>query len=282
MSTGPDISSDARSRRTIGSAAPPVAGTATIRCVPAAVGFAALLGAAWGALLPGLVHRYAVEWPVDQRRPEPRLACGGCGAAVRPWPRPAWRCGRCGTRFGPPAALTVPLSTVVCGLLAAAVGARPELPAYLVVGALGVLLAFVDLAVLRLPDRLVLAAFAGCAVLLPTAAVTTGHGGPLLRAVLGAVASQLLYLGLALLPGSQLGWGDVKLGGVLGLLLGWSGWFALAAGLVLPPLLNLPVVVARLANGGAGRKTLVPYGPAMLTGALAGLVLSVLRHGTIA
>jgi leader peptidase (prepilin peptidase)/N-methyltransferase len=78
-------------------------------------------------------------------------------------------------------------------------------------------------------------------------------------------------------PGSQLGFGDVKLGAVLGLFLGWLGWFPVAAAVVLAPLMNLPLVMALLVTGRANRKTPVPYGPGMLAAAVAAIVLTALR-----
>jgi leader peptidase (prepilin peptidase)/N-methyltransferase len=69
----------------------------------------------------------------------------------------------------------------------------------------------------------------------------------------------------------------VKLGAVLGLYLGWLGWFAVAAGVVLAPILNLPLVLGLLVAGKAGRRTSVPYGPALIAGAIAAVILTALR-----
>jgi len=227
---------------------------------------AAGLGAGWGVLVPGLVRRYAVPWPAGEPRPAWRTACD-CGARLPPW----WgrRCSCCGRRLGPPAGPAVALAAAGCALVAAALGPRPELPAFLVLVAAGVPLAFVDRAVLRLPDPLLLAAFTVGVVLL----AATGRPGPLARAVLAAAASGAGYAALALLPGSPLGYGDVKLGAVLGLYLGWLGWPAVVAGAVAVPVVNAPYVAFLLLTGRAGRTTPVPYGPAMLAAALAAIAL---------
>jgi leader peptidase (prepilin peptidase)/N-methyltransferase len=139
-------------------------------------------------------------------------------------------------------------------------------------------LALIDLKVLRLPDPLVGMAFLGGAALLTIAAVTTGEAGRLLRGGCAALACGLVYLLLALVPRSQLGFGDVKLGAVVGLYLGWSGWFAVTAAVVLAPLVNLPLAIGALITRREGRKASVPYGPAMLGAALAALVLAAMRQ----
>ena len=171
------------------------------------------------------------------------------------------------------------LSALAWALVAAAVGPSTALPAFLVLAAIAVPLALIDLKALRLPDPLVGTAFLGGAALLAVAAVTTGDAGRLLRAGCAALACGAVYLLLALVPRSQLGFGDVKLGAVLGLYLGWSGWFAVGAGVLLAPVVNLPLAIGALITRPEGRKASIPYGPAMLGAALAALVLASLRQG---
>ena len=80
---------------------------------------------------------------------------------------------------------------------------------------------------------------------------------------------------LALLPGSRLGFGDVKLAAVLGLPLGWLGrptpcWL----GLLLPHLLHGVLVLGLLAARRVRRDTLLPLGPALLAGAWLAVLLT--------
>ncbi|MEU7618035.1 A24 family peptidase [Micromonospora rifamycinica] len=163
---------------------------------------------------------------------------------------------------------------VVFGGLAAARGSEPALPAFLLVAAVGLVLAVVDLASLRLPDPLVGAAALGGGAALTGAAVAAGAPGRLLLALVGAVLSGLLYVVLALLPRSRLGFGDVKLAAALGLPLGWLGWPTLWLGLFLPHLLNGVLVLALLAAGRVRRDTALPFGPALLTGAWLAILLA--------
>jgi leader peptidase (prepilin peptidase)/N-methyltransferase len=145
----------------------------------------------------------------------------------------------------------------------------PALPAFLAVAALGIPLAALDLACQRLPDPLVLL---GLLVTVPVL-VLAGPTGALIRGGIGAVVLFLGYLLLALVPRSGLGFGDVKLAGLLGLLLGWVGWPAIALGAMLPHLINGPVVLVLLFTRKVKRDSAVPLGPALLAGAWLAVVL---------
>ena len=101
----------------------------------------------------------------------------------------------------------------------------------------------------------------------------------LLRALAAALALSGGYLVLALLPGANLGMGDVKLCALLGLLLGWLGWDAVLLGALLPHLINGPVALALLLARRAGRKTELPLGPALLAGALLAVVVHAVLRG---
>ncbi|WP_229405719.1 prepilin peptidase [Micromonospora sp. NBRC 110038] len=161
----------------------------------------------------------------------------------------------------------VAVAAVVFGGLGVAPGVGPALPAFLAVAAVGLVLAAVDLACLRLPDPLVGLAALGAVAGLVAAAAVDGRPGRLLASLAGAGLSFLGYALLALLPGSRLGFGDVKLAAVLGLPLGWLGWPALLTGLVLPHVLHGLAVLGLLAARRARRETLLPLGPALLAGA---------------
>jgi leader peptidase (prepilin peptidase) / N-methyltransferase len=226
-------------------------------------------GACWGALVPGLVSRYAVAWPEgDERPPAWRSACAHCGNARPRWWLASGACAACGRTPAPGRWVTVPGTAALCAAVAAGVGTTAALPAFLLLAALAVPLAAVDLLVLRLPDPLVGALAAGGVVLLGLAALVDRDGAALLRAGLAAVACGAGYLLIALVLRSQLGFGDVKLGAVLGLLLGWLGWPAVVAGVVLAPLVNLPLVLALLVSGRADRRSGAPFGPAMMAAAI--------------
>jgi leader peptidase (prepilin peptidase)/N-methyltransferase len=94
----------------------------------------------------------------------------------------------------------------------------------------------------------------------------------IIRGVAGMAALFSGYYLLAVIKPGGMGFGDVKLAGVLGLYLAFLGWSALAvgtfAGFLLGGLFSIMLVVL----GRGGRKTKVPYGPFMFAGALVGIL----------
>ncbi len=224
----------------------------------------------------GLVPRFAYRLSVHYGAP-PRSACAGCETPFPPgrrgWVRISDRCPACRCRLGPPAWLTSLAGAVSGAALAWAIGPRPlTLAAFVGVAVLGVLLAAIDLACLRLPDAIVAAAGTASLALFGASAAIAADATPLLRGLAGAAALGGAYLLLALLPGARLGFGDVKLAAVLGLLLGWLSWGAVLLGALLPHLINGPVAVGLLLARRAGRHTELPLGPALLSGALVAVV----------
>ncbi|MFF5081964.1 prepilin peptidase [Actinoplanes sp. NPDC000266] len=134
---------------------------------------------------------------------------------------------------------------------------------YLLATVPGLLLAMIDLRCLRLPDRIVglLALVAG----VPLAVLLPSRIGPAL------LAGVVVFGAYLLLPG--FGMGDVKLGAVLAFILGFAGWPAVVAGVLAPHLINGPIAVFLLLTGRARRHRPLPFGPALLAGALGALLI---------
>jgi leader peptidase (prepilin peptidase) / N-methyltransferase len=169
-------------------------------------------------------------------------------------------------------ATTGVLAVALAGALALG-GLRPATVAFAWAAAAGVVLAAVDLAVHRLPDRVTFPAGAGIAAALLVDAAVLGTWPALLRAVLAASAAFGLAALGALVSPRGLGYGDVKLLGLLGLVLGWVGWGALVAGVFLGLLTGAVVSLVLLATGRAGWRTALPFGPPLLVGAVLALAL---------
>ncbi|MBO4206230.1 prepilin peptidase [Micromonospora echinofusca] len=232
---------------------------------PLVTGTAALACAAAGLLVPTVAHRLSVAYG------EPaRSTCAACAGPL-PGGVPGWlaaRCGGCAARLGPPRWSTALAAGLAGGLLGATLGPVTELPLFLAVAVLGVLLGAIDLACRRLPDPLVLPALAVTPVLLAAVAAGTGQWDDWLRGLLACLTLGLVFTAMALLPGGGFGLGDAKVGALLGWYLGWLGWGTVLLGAVLPWVLNVPLLLFLLVTGRAGWKTKVPFGPALLTGAL--------------
>ena len=120
----------------------------------------------------------------------------------------------------------------------------------------------------RLPDAIVLPSAAGIALLLGLA-----EPARIGRAAAAGVLLFASYLVLRLLVPGGLGGGDVKLASLVGVVLGWHGWAELAVGAVLAFVLGGVHAVALLALRRARRDTHIAFGPWMLAGAWAGLLV---------
>ncbi|MCF3962461.1 prepilin peptidase, partial [Streptomyces fuscigenes] len=170
-------------------------------------------------------------------------------------------------------AVTAVAAALACAALAAAAGPRPELAVWLLLAPVAALLFLVDRAVHRLPDLLTLPLAAAAPLLLGAAALVPGHGGSWSGALLGGLVLGAGYLLLLLINPRGLGFGDVKLALPLGCVLGWYGWPVLFAGAFLGFLAGALYGLGLMVLRGAGRGTAIPFGPFMIAGAWAGLLL---------
>ncbi|NGO47374.1 prepilin peptidase [Streptomyces ureilyticus] len=204
---------------------------------------AVLWGAGTGLLIPRAAYRLSVP-------------------PYEPW--------RTACPAGHPFAL---VTAVVCAMLAAATGDRPELLVWLLLAPIGVLLATIDFAVHRLPDVVTLPLAASALILLGGAALLPGAGGSWKTALLGSLTLGAFYLLLFLINPKGFGFGDVKLAPALGAVLGWYGWglllIATFAGYLFGALYGVGLILARR----SGRKTAIPFGPFLIAGAFVGVLL---------
>ncbi len=235
----------------------------------ATAGFAALLGLVIGSFLNVVIWRV----PRGESVVHPPSACPACGVPIRPrdnvpvlgWLILRGRCRNCQVPISRRYPLVEAATAGLFAALALRFGFAPELPAYLYLAAIGIALALIDLDVKRLPDALTLPSYAVGGLLLGVASFQDGHA--LLRAVLGAAAMFGLYFALCFAYPAGMGFGDVKLSGVLGLYTGWLGWDVWGAGLLLGFFSGGFFGIGLLLAGRGGRKTAVPFGPFMLFGA---------------
>jgi leader peptidase (prepilin peptidase)/N-methyltransferase len=160
---------------------------------------------------------------------------------------------------------------VVGGLLGWALGTSwgwvmwvPMVPVYLA-------LAVVDWRTRLLPTYVIRPSYAALGALALVGAVVTQEPNGLVGSVIGWLIGGGTYALLWFIYPRGLGFGDVRLAGVLGIGLGWLGWGPLFVGLYAGFLLG-GVIGALLAILKLVDRKGVPFGPFMLLGALAGVL----------
>lgn len=248
--------------------------------VTAAMAVAGLTAGCWVTMLAARVPR------AESLRP-PAGRCAGCAspaglADVIPlygWVRLRRRCPECRQAFGTwylAAALLTAAAVVAMWLR---FGASPELPAFCYLAVVGVALAFIDARYQRLPDLLTLPSYpVAIAALGISARYLPGGGRHFSYGLIGMAAVWLFFVLLVLIYPAGMGWGDVKLSGLIGLYLGWFGAGAVLAGLLGGYLLAAVTGIALIATKRATRKSHLPFGPFMLAGALAVIVTPALSR----
>ena len=236
---------------------------------------AGVFGLAVGSFLNVVICRV----PVGESVVRPPSKCPSCDAPIRNWhnvPVFGWLMlrGRCYDCKAPISA-RYPLVEAATGVLFAAVTWRllaMEMPwalaAYLYLAAAGVALAMIDIDVKRLPDKIMLPSYAVVAALLTVAAVGEHDWWPLGRAAIGAASLFTFYFAIVFAYPEGMGFGDVKLAGVLGALMGYLSWSALIVATFGAFLLGAIVGVALIVTSRGGRKTAIPFGPFMIAFAL--------------
>ena len=240
-----------------------------------------LIGLAVGSFLNVVIHRV----PGGESLLRPGSHCPACGHPIR-WrhnvPVLGWlllrgRCADCGTRISvryPLVELGTAALFVALTLRLDALDLRSALPAYLYFGAIGIALALIDLDCRRLPNAIVLPSYPVLAVLLTASAAVRPDWWALARAGLGAAALFAFFFAVAYAVPAGMGLGDVKLSGLIGGVLGYLSWSALLIGAFTGFLLGALAGVALMATGRGGRKTALPFGPFMITGALAAVFVA--------
>lgn len=163
---------------------------------------------------------------------------------------------------------------VSAGAAGAVLDSGWALAAVLVATPACVALAFIDWHTRLLPSRIVLPATGVLLGLLALEwAVTGDHDAPL-RALVGLVAARSIYWVLWFVHSAGMGFGDVRLAALLGLVLGRAGWAELVVGTYAPFLLfAVPgLLLALVRRDRSLLRAAYPFGPFMVLGALVGLV----------
>jgi leader peptidase (prepilin peptidase)/N-methyltransferase len=247
------------------------------------------LAAVFGALIGSFLNVVIWRVPRGESLSHPGSHCPNCNHTIR-WfdniPVISWlvlrgRCRDCGSRISARyplvelvtaasfAAVTVwwgsattvePLASVLFGLVA-----------YLYLASISIALCLIDIDVHRLPNTIVFPSYVVLVVLIGAASLVDGDYWSLARAAIGGVGLFAFYFILAVAYPGGMGFGDVKLSGVLGFALAWLGFGTLAVGAFAAFLIGGVFGVLLLLVRRAGRKTRIPFGPWMLGGAWIGI-----------
>ena len=227
--------------------------------------FAGLLGAIVGSFLNVVAYRL----PRKESLVKPGSHCTGCGAPVKPYdniPVLSWlllrgHCRSCGESISVRYPLVEALTGVLCVGAVLVHHSAVSITMSILVILLVVPAALIDLEYRIIPNRMT-ALGAIAALVVGTALDPSGEPG---RLIAGLAAGGFLLLAALAYP-AGMGMGDVKLAGVLGLMLG----AAVAPALLVALLAGVVLGALVMAHKGvqAGRKTAVPFGPFLAMGAI--------------
>jgi len=230
-----------------------------------AVTFAGVLGAIVGSFLNVVAYRL----PRHESLVTPASHCPKCGTPVKPYdnvPILSWlllrgHCRGCGASISVRYPLVEAGTAVLCvgAVLAHHTAAGIALSVVLIL--LIVPAALIDLEHRIIPNRIT----ALGAVLALALGLALDPAGEPERLIAGAAAGGFLLLAALAYPGGM-GMGDVKLAGVMGLLLGRAVAPAILIALLAGVLAGAAIIARKGAH--AGRKTAVPFGPFLALGAL--------------
>lgn len=156
----------------------------------------------------------------------------------------------------------------LCGGLATRLGADVALAAYAVLALSLVAMSAVDLERFIIPNRILYPTAGVVVPLLAIASAVDHRWGSLWRAALAAVIAFVAFLAVHLAVPHGMGFGDVRLSGLLGFATGWLGLGHAFVGFFAGFVLGAVVGIGVMAAGRGGRKTRIPFGPFLAAGAM--------------
>jgi leader peptidase (prepilin peptidase)/N-methyltransferase len=234
--------------------------------------YAALVGLVTGSYLNVVIYRL----PRRLSTVLPRSRCPTCGVPIRArdnLPVLSWlllrgRCRACGTRISPRYPLVEALSGALFLACMERFGPTPAALAAALFCCLMVVLAWIDLEHLILPDRITLPGIA-VGIALQLVVPWSGLLGAVVGALLGAGVLLAAY-GLWWLVRREegLGLGDVKMLAMIGAFLGWQG---VTVSLFFGALTGAAFGLSLVATGRGAMRSKVPFGAFLALGGLIAL-----------
>ncbi len=239
--------------------------------------FVAVVGLLVGSFLNVVIHRL----PRGESVVSPRSRCPGCGTQLSAldnvplvsWLRLRARCRSCGMRISARYPLVEAATAGLFVVAALRFGPEAVLPSFLVFFAALLAVSVIDLEHFIVPKKVVYPALlVSVPVLVLSAAVGDDWASLRDAAVGGLLGWGALFL-VHLVSPEGMGFGDVRLAGLIGVHLGWLSVGHVLVGLFLAFLaaatVGIALIVARLRT----RKDRVPFGPFLALGAVAGVLV---------
>src|SRR3954452_15866440 len=253
--------------KTLGASSRPDSSLARLRLIESM--YAALIGASAGSFLNVGIWRV----PRGESIVSPPSHCPRCGERIKArdnipivsWLLLSGRCRNCGEPISARYPLVELLVAVVFAAITAANGVHWDLAWQLPLAAVLIAVAFTDLDLQTIPNKIVYPAAVWGVV---SAALIRLSDLPALLAW-GAGAFLFLLLAALVYPGGM-GMGDVKLAGVMGLYLGTSVLPALLVAFLSGSMVGI-TMMAR--DGAQARKMGIPFGPFLALGGIIALLV---------
>jgi leader peptidase (prepilin peptidase)/N-methyltransferase len=223
-----------------------------------------LMGLSVGSFLNVVIYRV----PRGESLLRPPSHCPSCDAPISPRdniPVVSWfllrgKCRHCGAPISRRYVLVEIFTALLFIVTAQRLGWHWVLPAYLVVGAALVALAFIDGEHMRLPRSIVYPVLVFTTAWFLLTATVTHAWRPLWIAAICGAGWFALFLCLHLANPRWMGFGDVRLAALLGLVLGWLGVGQVLVGFFLANLLGAVVGVVLISRGRMSRGHQIPFG----------------------
>lgn len=239
---------------------------------PAAAAILGVIGLAVGSFANVVIYRV----PAGRSIVKPPSACMSCGTQVRPvdnvpvvsWLALRGKCHHCGAAIS----ARYPLVEALMGAIFAAIGLRFGVSwtgageAVLAAGLVS--LGFIDLDHFLLPRRVVYTTLAAVGAIFVLGAAVGDEWHRLLVAALSGLVPWALFFAINFVSPKAMGFGDVRLALLMGFGLGWLNADYAFLGFVVASLLGSIVGMTLIALGKAGRKSPIPFGTFMASGAV--------------
>jgi leader peptidase (prepilin peptidase)/N-methyltransferase len=233
---------------------------------------AAALAALAGLLIGSFLNVVIWRLPRGENLATPGSKCPKCDAPLKPWeniPIVSWlflrgRCRNCGEPISPRYPLVEGLTAVLMALVVIVNGPDHHVWLGFAFVLLLVPIAFIDLDLRLIPNKLTLPGSVIAVVL-----VAALDSDKLVEHLIAGLAAFLFLFIAAVVYPQGMGMGDVKLAGMMGLFLGRSVGPAMLIALLTGSLVGVAIIARK--GRAEGRKTAIPFGPFLAFGGLAGL-----------